>query len=688
VNSSFSKGDKGIGKLTSHPFTVNRKYLNLKIGGGDHKDKTSLNLLKNGEVIVSLTGSGLPHDKLKGPRSYLLNESIDLTEYYGEEISIQIMDNHPGRWGVIYVDHIILSNKRANSDLLHTFTIDRPYLLFPVKRGSKEQRVVIDMDNEFFDAFNLQIPEEEPDFYTFLDLTLHMGKRIEVHLPKLENQYIKSANAIRLADEVPGFDSLYQEKLRPGFHYTARRGWLSDPNGLVYHEGIYHMYYQHNPVGWYCHNMHWGHAISKDLIHWEEQPIALYPHSDGDYCYSGSTVVDFNNTSGFQKGNKPPIVGAFTSPGRGECVIYSNDGGKTFTEYEGNPVLSPFPRVYDPGITWYEPGKHWVMASHMTGEYLAIHTSDDLKEWTYQSKVHGFHSCQHIYPLAAPDGRQKWIINGMSGEYMIGDFDGKVFTPETELLQLNGGTSYVAAQSFNNAPNDRHVFFAFTYNGPIPDMPFNMCMLFPVEHKLKETKYGLRLCPKPIEEIENLHDESLRLENKTVEEINVALKRSAITNTGEIHIKMKMKHVEDVFEMQINGAKIILDPKRDSLVCKGELKPPVGPFANAGTPWKVRLNSKGEAIAPLDMEKDIIELEILLDKTTIEIFGNGGALYMPVSFYFHPDLLAGVFGWPNKKYEPITFIDPDKRGIELRDSGQGVEVLSLELHSMKSMWDK
>jgi levanase/fructan beta-fructosidase len=302
--------------------------------------------------------------------------------------------------------------------------------------------------------------------------------------------------------------------------------------------------------------------------------------------------------------------------------------------------------------------------------------------------VPGFHSCQHIYPLKDPDGNQKWIINGMSGEYMIGAFDGKVFTPETELLQLNGGTSYVAAQSFNNAPGGRHVFLAFTYNGPIPGMPFNMCMLFPVEHKLRNTKYGLRLCPEPIKEIEALHDKSLRLENQTVEEINAALEKSTIINTGEMHIKMKIMHLKDAFEMQVNGAKIIIDPKRDSLVCKGELQPPAGPFANAGTPWKVRLNNKGEAIAPLDMDQDIIELEILLDKTTIEIFGNGGELYMPVSFYFHPDLLAGVFGWPNKKYEPITFIDPKKRGIELKTKGKTIEIIDFELHTMKSIWEK
>ncbi|MDA1122487.1 MAG: DUF4980 domain-containing protein [Bacteroidetes bacterium] len=690
VNSSFIKGDQAVGKITSPPFMINRKFLNLKIGGGNHLNETCINLLKGGEVVVSITGGGVSDDEFGTSRNYLIDESVDLSAYQGEEVTIEIIDNHQGRYGVIYVDNIRLSDKRANSDKELIYTIDKRYLVFPVNSYGKYQKVRLDIENDFFTSFDMQLSKGDPDYYTFLDLTQYQGKEIKIGLPKLENEYLKSASRIRLADEVPGFDSLYQERLRPKFHYTAQRGWLSDPNGLVYYDGVYHMYYQHNPAGWSCFNSHWGHATSKDLIHWEQQPIAIYPKEEGDRVFSGSCVVDFNNTSGFQKGDKPPIVGAFTCPRRGECVMYSNDGGNTFTEYEENPVLSPFPHVYDPGIIWYEPGKHWVMAGHMSGDYLAIHTSTDLKEWTYQSKIAGFHSCQHIYPLADPlkEGGVKWVICGMRGEYMIGDFDGKVFTPDTKHLQLDYGTSYVAAQSFNNAPDGRHVFLAFTYNGPSPGMPFNMSMIFPVEHKLKVTKYGLRLCPEPIEEIEMLHNESLILENRTAEEINDQLESSEFANTGEMHIKMRVKNLTDVFELQVNGATISIDPKRDSLTCTGILKPPVGPFANANTPWQVRLNSQGEAIGPIDLDKDEIELEILLDRTTLEIFGNQGELYMPISFFFHPDLLAGVFNWPNKKYDPITFIDPDARGIRIKASGEDVTIPSFEVHSMKSMWEQ
>ena len=206
---------------------------------------------------------------------------------------------------------------------------------------------------------------------------------------------------------------------------------------------------------------------------------------------------------------------------------------------------------------------------------------------------------------------------------MIGNFDGKVFTPETKFIVYNHGNSFVAAQSFNDLPESdkRHISLAFTYNGVIPAMPFNVTMLFPVEKKLLETKYGLRVCPTPIKEIELLHDKSVRFANKSVKEINDYFKDHSEIITGEMRIKMKLKNISHKLSMQINGAKITIDPKRDSLFCTGELKPPAGPFPRAGTYWQVRINENGEAgsqsLLPLNglelkeylanLEKDLIE---------------------------------------------------------------------------------
>ena len=206
-------------------------------------------------------------------------------------------------------------------------------------------------------------------------------------------------------DDIPDAAVVYHEVDRPQFHFTSRRGWLNDPNGLVWQAGTYHLFYQHNPYGWNWGNMHWGHAVSPDLVHWKELPTALYPRKFGDWCFSGSAVVDEHNTSGFQEGDQPPLVVAFTSTGRGECIAFSNDRGKTWKEYPENPVVKHPGR--DPRLVWYGPGRHWVMAVYdETGgrQGIAFYTSPDLKHWTFQSKIEGFFECPDLFELPV-DGR-------------------------------------------------------------------------------------------------------------------------------------------------------------------------------------------------------------------------------------------------------------------------------------------
>src|SRR5262249_26639977 len=181
---------------------------------------------------------------------------------------------------------------------------------------------------------------------------------------------------IEQSDEHKASEPLYTEKLRPQFHFSSRRGWLNDPNGLVYSRGEYHLYYQHNPFGWSEGNKYWGHAVSRDLVHWQELPIAISPKSYGDWVWSGSAVVDAANTAGWRKGEESVIVAAYTSTGRGECIAYSNDGGRTFADFEGNPVVTHTKGDgRDPRLLWYgaraDPSEkrdgsgvpgHWVMA--------------------------------------------------------------------------------------------------------------------------------------------------------------------------------------------------------------------------------------------------------------------------------------------------------------------------------------
>ena len=199
----------------------------------------------------------------------------------------------------------------------------------------------------------------EPDWFAHLDVSAWRGKKATVRVEKLAED-AKALDLVTQADTIWGVEQLYREPLRAQLHFSPRRGWNNDPNGMVFADGEYHLYFQHNPYGWPWGNMHWGHAVSRDMVHWEELPIAIYPHKFGDWVFSGSAVVDKNNTSGWKKGDNELIVAAFTSTGRGECIVYSNDRGRTFQEFEGNPVVKH--RGRDPRLLWHAPSKQWVMA--------------------------------------------------------------------------------------------------------------------------------------------------------------------------------------------------------------------------------------------------------------------------------------------------------------------------------------
>jgi len=177
----------------------------------------------------------------------------------------------------------------------------------------------LSLDGQTIREFEIELAEGKPDFWVFTDLAPYRGKTLRIDLDELD-PHSRGLGSITQAEEVPDAGLVYQEAHRPQFQFTSRRGWHNDPNGLVWHAGAYHLFYQHNPYGWNWGNMHWGHAVSSDLVHWKERPTALYPRQFDDWCFSGSAVVDTHNTSGFQQGTEPPIVVAFTSTGRGECI--------------------------------------------------------------------------------------------------------------------------------------------------------------------------------------------------------------------------------------------------------------------------------------------------------------------------------------------------------------------------------
>lgn len=268
---------------------------------------------------------------------------------------------------------------------------------------------------------------------------------------------------------------------RPRFHFTAPFGYLNDPNGLVCQNGIYHLYYQHIPESreWVRGGQCWGHATSTDLLNWEHQPIAL--RSNGaDLCFSGSAIIDHQNVSGFQTGSEPPLLVFYTSTGRGECIAYSNDGGMTFTEYSGNPVVQHNGR--DPKIVYHKESGKWIMTVFQKVNFMAFYASDDLKHWTFLSRIHGFRECPELIQFG-----DTWALFQGNGVYSLGTFDGETFEPTALPQPLYHGDAY-AGQCYSNTDRKLMIAWMMCENEVYDGMPFVQQMTLPLELSLKNGK--------------------------------------------------------------------------------------------------------------------------------------------------------------------------------------------------------
>lgn len=346
--------------------------------------------------------------------------------------------------------------------------------------------------------------------------------------------------------------ALYHEPHRPLIHFSPAAHWMNDPNGMVYFEGEYHLFYQYYPDSTVWGPMHWGHAISTDLVTWEHRPIALYPDSLG-YIFSGSAVVDWNNTSGFQTGDTPPLVAIFTyhDPVKAQAnstdterqgIAYSTDKGRTWVKYEQNPVL-PNPGIRDfrdPKVMWHDASNQWVMTL-AAKDHIHFYGSPNLKDWEFLSEfgaTEGNHGgvweCPDLFPLTAPDGAIHWVLivsigsgapNGGSGtQYFLGSFDGTTFTntnpPETELW-IDWGRDNYAGVTWSDIPAEdgRRIFLGWmsnwAYAQVVPTERWRSAMTLPRTLHLADTSEGLRLTSQPIAELQQLRTDANALPSNT-----------------------------------------------------------------------------------------------------------------------------------------------------------------------------
>ena len=338
------------------------------------------------------------------------------------------------------------------------------------------------------------------------------------------------------ASSVFSQNKAYSEKYRPQFHFSPPAHWMNDPNGMVYYKGEYHLFYQYYPDSTVWGPMHWGHAISKDMVHWQHLPIALYPDSLG-YIFSGSVVVDKNNSSGFQKGEESPLIAIYTyhnmageKSGRADFqtqgIAYSLDKGRTWKKYAQNPVIkNPGTKDFrDPKVMWHEASKQWILTM-AAGNEILFYRSTNLKNWELSGsfgKEEGSHGgvweCPDLFEIrTGKDMETKWVLlvsigngapNGGSGtQYFVGNFDGKSFTNDNTkqtMLWLDYGTDNYAGVTWSNAPGNRRLFLGWMsnwqYAQTVPTKAWRSAMTLPRELSLHQTSQGYRLLTNPAKE--------------------------------------------------------------------------------------------------------------------------------------------------------------------------------------------
>ena len=341
--------------------------------------------------------------------------------------------------------------------------------------------------------------------------------------------------------------SLYNDTHRPQFHFSPKANWMNDPNGMVYHNGTYHLFFQYYPEGTIWGPMHWGHATSKDLVHWNEQAIALYPDSLG-WIFSGSAVYDKDNTSGLGKNGKMPLVAIFThhnskleKEGRKDyqyqSIAYSLDEGQTWTKYEGNPVLQN-PGIVDfrdPKVRWNEDVRKWIMTL-ATKDRITFYSSPDLKNWNKESEfgenvgAHGgVWECPDLFPMSL-NGKTMWVLlvsinpggpnKGSATQYFVGDFDGKTFKPNSiETKWVDWGTDNYAGVTWSNT-GDRRIFLGWMsnwqYANVVPTEKWRSAMTIPRELSLKAIDNTIFLASEPVKELRKNMPKTYTMNNTLV----------------------------------------------------------------------------------------------------------------------------------------------------------------------------
>lgn len=494
--------------------------------------------------------------------------------------------------------------------------IEKKYIRVPVNKNAVSKKLCFYENGELVMDFDCKLDFLSPVHIMYIDVSRYIGHELEyASIPQMDFELTQS-------DEKE-LDGLWSEQYRPLVHFTPEIGWLNDPNGLIKYDGEYHMFFQYNPCGTEWGNMHWGHATSKDLLHWKEKDIALFPDNMGT-MYSGSAIEDAENVTGLKQGDKNPMLLFYTAAGdrgmlsggkkRTQCLAYSNDGGRTFKKYEQNPVI-PFVESYnrDPKVVWVEEIDAYVLVLYMADDRYGLFTSKNMLEWTLiqQLSIATESECPDMHSYTV-NGKKYWVIMGASDKYVVGVFENGKFVRKTEDKRLSYCGSY-AAQSFSGIDDGHVVRIAWDkLNMPCERAPMQMSI--PTELVLESTEMGTYLKATPIREIEGLYTDTKSMENVTLDgELCVPLEAGAY----DVHLVCDF---ESDMELEVFGYKLDVKKKENSIV-------------------------KDKVKIPVSLDASLVDIRLIVDRCSVELFSDGGrfcATFLAVSDYNLPYLRIGA----------------------------------------------
>ncbi|EDY93612.1 glycosyl hydrolase family 32 [Phocaeicola plebeius DSM 17135] len=590
---------------------------------------------------------------------------------YAYTIKVTLLGLFLGMTSVVQADSSWTIRHLVCEQNIVSLDVTEDYLLLPIQDDAPEGKICIVKDNEQKGTLmNVRLARERVDSYVPFALSAYKGQHISIEIQGVPETAL-CWKELKLSGS---FDMANKESFRPVYHHTPAYGWMNDPNGMFYKDGLYHLYFQYNPYGSVWGNMHWGHSTSTDLMHWKFEGCAIVPDAWGA-IFSGSCVVDHENTAGF---GKEAVVAFYTSAKstpwgdiQMQSMAYSLDNGKTFTKYEGNPILTSSEKDFrDPKVFWYAPGKHWVMILAV-GQHMEIYSSVNLKEWKKESEfgaMQGAHGgvweCPDLVEIPVEGTREKkWVLicnlnpggpfGGSAAQYFVGSFDGKKFVNEspTQTKWMDWGKDNYATVTWNNAPDGRCIALGWMsnwqYANNVPTRQYRSANTLARDLTLYREGQELYLKSTPSVEVKKARGKKVSIpsfkvsekheivnlfeDNQGAYEVEIVIQNAGASKIAFCLLNDKGEKVSMYYDL--NRKQFVMDRSESGTVDFSKDFPAV-------------------TVAPVNVDKELT-LRLFVDRSSIEAFGEDGKFVMTNLVF------------PSQPYVKMCF-EADKNGYAVK----------------------